>query len=151
MSSAAPAPARPLNGLTLCDCGMSDLERHLLTIAARELGHPAPPSTADAVRESIDAHCLLEASDWLVPLLRRLVGGVTTDGPVEIRWGYPAGENGLANLLADLNAEPWIDVYDYGEGMLWRLPVVGLEVFVSRESANSVRGAHTYEVRRAVA
>ena len=130
---------------------MDELEQHLLAIASRELGRPAPPSTADAVRESIDGHSLWEANGWLIPLLRRLIDRLPTDGPVEIPWGYPAGENGLANLLADLQGESWLHVEDYGEGMLWRLPAAGLEVFISREAASSVRNAHTYEVRRVVA
>ena len=130
---------------------MSDLEQHLLTIASRELGYSAPQSTADAVRESIASHHLWEADDWLIPLLRRLVERIPTVEPVEIPAGYPAGENSLANLLADLDAETWLDVDDYGEGVLWRLPTSGLEVFISRESSSSVRDAHTYEVRQAVA
>lgn len=125
---------------------MSDLERHLLMIASRELGRPAPLSTVEAVRNSIDSHQLWEANDWLIPLLCRLIEGIGTSGPVEIPFGYPAGENGLANLLADLDGEPWIAVDDYGEGMVWKLPVAGIEVFVSRESG--VRDAHTYQIRQ---
>src|SRR4051794_1202593 len=92
----------------LCNCGMSDLERLLLAIASRELGHPAPSSTAEAVRESINDHDLWKANDWLIPLLQRLVDGAPTVRPVVIPWGYPAGEGGLANLLADLKAETWM-------------------------------------------
>jgi hypothetical protein len=101
------------------------------------------------VRESIDDHHVWEANDWLIPLLQRLVDGAPTLRPVVIPQAYPAGENGLANLLADLDAEAWMYVDDYGEGVLWRLPVAGLEVFICRESG--VRDGHTYEVRRAVA
>jgi hypothetical protein len=129
---------------------MSDLERHLLALASRELGRSAPASTADAIGEAINDHHLWEANHWLIPLLRRLLDREPTTAPVEIPRGYPAGENGLANLLADLHAEAWIDVDDYGEGVFWRLPVAGLKVFISRESASSVRNVHTYEVRRAV-
>jgi hypothetical protein len=129
---------------------MSELERRVLAIASRELGGPVPQSTADAVRESIESHHLWEANDWLIPLLQRLLDATPTPGPVEIPWGYPGGENGLANLLADLEGQTWLHVDDYGEGVLWRLPAAGLEVFISRESKASVRDSHTYEVRRAV-
>ena len=128
----------------------SELERHLLAIASRELRGPVPQSTADAVRESIDSHHLWEANGWLVPLLEGLLDGTPTAEPVEIPSGYPAGESGLANLLADLAAEPWVDVEDYGEGVLWRLPAAGLEVFICREAASGVRDAHTYQIRRAL-
>ena len=128
-----------------------ELERHVLAIASRELGGPVPQSTADAVRKSIESHHLWETNNWLIPLLQRLLDANPTSEPVEIPWGYPAGKSGLANLLADLEGQAWLDVDDYGEGVLWRLPVAGLEVFISRESAASVRNTHTYEVRRAAA
>jgi len=128
----------------------SELERHLHAIASREFGGPVPQSTADAMRESINDHHLREANDWLLPLLQGLLAGRPTSGPVEIPAGYPAGENGLANLLADLKAEPWLHVDDYGEGVIWRLPAAGLEVFICRETASRVRGAHTYQIRRLV-
>ncbi len=130
---------------------MPDLERYVLTIASRELGHPAPQSTANAVRESIESHHLWEANDWLIPLLQRLIDRIPTAQPVEIPCGYPAGSSGLSNLLADLEAETWLDVDDYGEGVLWRLPATGLEVFISRESWITDPNADTYEVRQVVA
>ena len=130
---------------------LSELERHLLAVASWEIGGPVPQTTADAVRESIESHHLWEADDWLIPLLQRLLDASPTPEPVEIPCGYPDGVSGLANLLADLEGQAWVDVDDYGEGVLWRLPVAGLELFISRESAASVRDWHTYEVRRAVA
>jgi hypothetical protein len=125
---------------------MSALEEYLLVIASRELGYPAPSSTRDAIRESIDSHHLWEASDWLLPLLRRLIDGALTAEPVEIPSGYPYGENAFANLLLDLASEAWLDVDDYGEGLRWRLPVAGLELFVSREYRSDM---DIYSVRRA--
>lgn len=124
---------------------MTPVEEMLLAIATRELGVAAPPKTVATVREATSDHALSEASEWLVPLLQRLIDGATTVQPVEIPVGYPHGESGLSNVLLDLASESWMDFDDCGEGSLWRLRRAGLEVFICREhSANW----HTYEVRR---
>ena len=57
--------------------------------------------------------------------------------------GYPNGSSGFSNLLLDLKAEPWMELDDYGEAAIWKLPVVGVEVFLDRESS-----CDTYILRR---
>ena len=48
---------------------------------------------------------------------------------------YPHGENGLANVLADIEQELFpLGVDDYGEGLVWTLPGCGVRVVVSRET-----------------
>jgi hypothetical protein len=129
----------------------SELERHFLAIVSQELGVPVPQSTIDAVHEAIESNSLCEANQWLIPLLQRLLNAHLTSEPIEIPWDYPGGEAGLANVLAELEGETWLHVDDYGEGVVWRLPAAGVEVFINRESETSIRNTHTYEVRRTVA
>ncbi len=123
----------------------STVEQKLLAVVSQVIGKSVPRDVATAVSESISAHSLSTAAVWLVPLLDRLLAGLTTPHAVEIPAGYPSGENGLANFLADNAGESWADVEDYGEEAVWRLPPLGLEVFFSREHRADW---HTYQVRR---
>ena len=81
---------------------MTPVEEKLLAIASRELGGAPSDETILAVREAVSDHALWEAADWLLPLLQRLIDGAPTFQRIEIPAGYPAGESGLANVLADL-------------------------------------------------
>lgn len=121
------------------------VELKLLAVVSRVIGKPVPPDVATAVCNSMSAHSLSAAAEWLVPLLDRILVGSTTPQAVEIPAGYPGGESGLANVLADHAGELWADVEDYGEGAVWRLPSLGLEVFFCREHRADW---HTYQVRR---
>ena len=78
-----------------------------------------------------------------MPLLDVILAQRTT-GEIEIPDGYPHGSSGLSNLLADLESESWMRLYDDGETEIWTLPTAGVEFFHSRES-------DTYTIRRITA
>ncbi len=48
--------------------------------------------------------------------------------------GYPEGENGIANILADIDADvARIGIDDWGEGWQLDVPSLGVSAYVSRE------------------
>ena len=48
--------------------------------------------------------------------------------------GYPQGENGIANILADIDSDiVRIGVDDWGEGWQLDVPSLGVSAYVSRE------------------
>jgi hypothetical protein len=52
---------------------------------------------------------------------------------------YPFGENGLSNVLADIESELMpLGIEDYGEGISWPIPGCGVKVVILRETNASV-------------
>jgi hypothetical protein len=97
---------------------LTDEGRDLLEIVVEDhgLSGPSPPS-------------------WMIELFGDILARRTA---LPRRWvpdGYPLGEMGLANVLADIEAELLpLGVDDYGEGVKWPIPGCGVRVVVIRES-----------------
>ncbi len=52
----------------------------------------------------------------------------------EIPRGYPHGEEGLCNLLLDIDRDVHrLGFDDYGEGVMWPIPGLGLHIGIIRE------------------
>jgi hypothetical protein len=98
---------------------LTDQGRDLLEIVVEDhgLSGPSPPQ-------------------WMIDLFGDILACRTA---VPGRWvpdGYPLGESGLANVLADIEAELLpLGVDDYGEGVMWPIPAIGVRVVVIRESS----------------
>jgi hypothetical protein len=72
---------------------------------------------------------------WMVELFSDIRAGHTARPRRWVPDGYPLGEMGLANILADIEAELFpLGVDDYGEGVAWPIPRCGVRVVVIRES-----------------
>jgi hypothetical protein len=98
----------------------SDEDRDLLEILVsdHELGGPEPPG-------------------WMVELFEDIAAGRVSRPRRWVPGEYPRGENGLANLLADIEAELFpLGVDDYGEGVSWPVPPFGVRVIIRETSAS---------------
>ena len=125
----------------------TELERWLCPLTkllARVLESVLGPLSQDQlmeVEDSVHSHGLDgdNPPSWMTKLLQTLVDGVLT-GRVSIPDGYPEGENGLTNVLADVG-DQLLGIEDVGESLVWTLPRLGVVLQIQRES-----GTPTYEV-----
>jgi hypothetical protein len=77
-----------------------------------------------------------KAPAWLFEFLSRILHRRMTPRTerYKIPSGYPRGENGLCNVLLDIEqAFRPLGLDDYGEDMKWPIPGLGLEVSIIRE------------------
>jgi len=70
----------------------------------------------------------------MLELLDRLLEGRPTPEAVVYPLGYPEGENGFINVIADVErALGWLGVDDQGEQLSWPLPALGVRLLLFRE------------------
>ena len=78
----------------------------------------------------------LEPPCWMVELFEDIAAGRVSRPRRWVPGGYPQGENGLACLLAEIEAEFFpLGVEDYGEDVSWPIPPFVVRLVVVRESA----------------
>ncbi|MEW6278126.1 MAG: hypothetical protein AB1758_05855 [Candidatus Eremiobacterota bacterium] len=109
---------------------MSELVDQIVRVLARGLEIQAD---RDSILEIVDSHGLLEAPSWMVSFFRDIAEARPTETLLELPHGYPAGAEGLSNLLADLSDLGALGIDDCGEEALWKLPRLDIQVFISRE------------------
>lgn len=113
-----------------------------LTLAiASVLDRIAPATLTDECRDLleiiVDDHGLNGPAPptWIVELFRDIRTGQTAWGRRWVPPGYPLGESGLANVLADIEAELLpLGLKDDGEELVWPIPSCGVRLVVIRES-----------------
>jgi hypothetical protein len=113
----------------------------LLTLAiAPVLDRIAPVPLSDETRDLleviVDDHGLSGSSppEWMVELFSDILARRTRPRR-RVPDGYPLGEMGLANVLADIEQELFpLGVDDYGEGVTWPIPECGVRIVINRES-----------------
>jgi hypothetical protein len=87
------------------------------------------------VQAAIENHLDPEASpSWMLELFDRLLEGRPTSEAVGYPLGYPDGENGFVNVIADVErALGSLGVDDQGEQLSWPLPALGVRFVLFRE------------------
>ena len=108
-------------------------------------GHPLKAKRRSALVELVGDHLVdAEAPEWMLVFLEDVLSGRAAR--THIPTGYPMGENGLANILADIEVGMGmkLGIEDYGEGVHWKIPRHGIVVFICREAL--ARDQHFYEV-----
>ncbi|MGW1616442.1 hypothetical protein ACWCQZ_44760 [Streptomyces sp. NPDC002285] len=73
------------------------------------------------------------APEWMNDLLDALLTRRLTGEAVRCPEGYPDGENGLMNILLDLEREFPLGIEDEGEATFWPMPQIGLALLIGRE------------------
>jgi hypothetical protein len=99
---------------------------------------PLSDETRDLLEVVVEDHGLSGPSPpgWMVGLFGDILARRTTRPRRWVPDGYPMGEMGLANVLADIEQELFaLGVDDYGEGVVWPIPGCGVRVVVIRESS----------------
>jgi hypothetical protein len=111
------------------------LRERLLLLAAAALGRAATDEDEVLVQEAIGNHLVEDRTPpWMIELLDRLLEARPTPEATRYPWGYPEGENGLVNILADMEAALGpLGIDDCGEQWSWALPALGVRLIVSRE------------------
>jgi hypothetical protein len=91
----------------------------------------------DMIEEIVVGHDLDadRAPAWMFEFLSRIRNRHLTprSAEYEIPAGYPHGENGLFNVLADISEVYSLGLDDYGEGLTWSISGLGIRVSVIRE------------------
>lgn len=108
---------------------------HLSRIAVAAANVPISEDLRDRISEIVLEHGLLTPPEWMIAFFCLLANGVSTRTQMELPVGYPEGESGIANILADIDGDiTKIGVDDWGEG--WQLDVrsLGVSVYVSHEN-----------------
>jgi hypothetical protein len=115
----------------------SPLARRLFSLVERIRGSALSQSDAERIETSLHDHDLAaKPPDWMTELFDDILQGRT--GRRVIPAGYPSGENGLANVLATIEEElGTVGIDDYGEGINWPIPALGVRVVVIRECHDS--------------
>jgi hypothetical protein len=115
---------------------MSPLTRLLALLLEQVRGEPLAEETCALLEIIVTDHGLEgdHAPQWMFDFLNaireRRVGRPRFSIPV----GYPLGEEGLANVFADIEQELMsLGIDDYGEGMVWPIHRLGLRVVIIRE------------------
>lgn len=91
------------------------------------------------VQDAVDGHApSREGQAWMVDLLDDLLAGRTSGAWQPLPEGYPDGDNGLVNILLDLEAEA-IGYDDQGEDAVWTLKPFGVQLQIVREGARKFR------------
>ena len=86
------------------------------------------------ISEIVWEHGLLTPPTWMMEFFALLANGVDERTEILIPPGYPEGENGIANILADIDADvARIGIDDWGEGWQLDVPSLGVSAYVSRE------------------
>jgi len=76
-------------------------------------------------------------SEWMVELFEAIPNQKRNFPSWDVPSSYPHGENGLANLLADISRELCpLQIQDYGEGATWSIPEFDVVVTVMRETSS---------------
>jgi hypothetical protein len=103
----------------------------------------APAPLTDEARDRLEAIVESHGLDgpappgWMVELFNDICARRTGRPRQSVPDGYPLGENGLANVLADIEEELLpLGVDDHGEGVTWPIPGCGVRVVVIRESTS---------------
>ncbi|MFS8071129.1 MAG: hypothetical protein ACMG6S_32570 [Byssovorax sp.] len=112
------APAPP-------DIGpLSSLAPRLVRVVSAALGRVPTEDDWFVVQEAIENHLDPEAGpSWMLERLDRLLEGRPTPEAVGYPRGYPEGENGFVNVVADVErALGSLGVDDRGEQLSWPLP-----------------------------
>ncbi len=123
------APAPP-------DLGpLSPIAPRLVRVASAVLGRVPTADDWFAVQAAIENHLDPEAGpSWMLELLDRLLEGRPTPEAVGYPIGYPEGENGFVNVVADVErALGSLGVDDQGEQLSWPLPALGVRLVLFRE------------------
>lgn len=95
------------------------------------------PETEDLrarISEIVWEHGLLTPPGWMTDFFSYIANGVDERTEMLFPTGYPEGENGIANILADIDTDvAHIGVDDWGEGWQLDVPALGVTAYVSRE------------------
>ncbi len=118
----------------------SRLTRAIVPVLEKIASQPMPDDERDLLEVLIEEHGLGGDSppEWMIRLFDDVLNQ-RADGPRRfVPMGYPEGENGLSNILLDVQAEIMPLGYDdYGEGADWPIPSCGVRVYISRENRDS--------------
>lgn len=110
----------------------------LTELLERGFGAAATDEVRDVVEIAVSDHDLDgdKAPPWVFEFLSRILNRrmtPRTEG-YKIPSGYPHGEDGLCNVLLDIEQglQP-VGLDDYGEDLKWPIPGLGLQVSILRE------------------
>ncbi len=122
----------------------SRLTRAIVPVLEKIASHPILDDERDLFEVIIAEHGLDGESppEWMVELFDDVLNQ-RVDGPRRfVPVGYPEGENGLSNILLDIQAEIMpLGYEDYGEGADWPIPSCGVRVDVSRENIDGSKSS----------
>ncbi|MEZ0367869.1 MAG: ankyrin repeat domain-containing protein [Candidatus Sericytochromatia bacterium] len=99
------------------------------------------------LEEILTDHGLEGASppEWMLALFDDILASRGDKPACDVPTGYPGGENGLANILADIHSQFLaLGVEDEGESVCWEIPSCGVTMFISRESG--IPGYHKLQI-----
>jgi len=90
------------------------------------------------IENAIDNHFLErdQIPDWMLQFFDNIIYMQELDKKIPYPVGYPNGENGMINILADLESDEGFDFTgfnDSGESVEWKIAPLGLKVFINRE------------------
>ena len=115
----------------------SRLTRAIVPVLEKIAAHPMLDDERDLFEVIIQEHGLGGESppEWMVELFDDVLNQ-RVDGPGRfVSMGYPEGEDGLSNILLDIQAEIMpLGYRDYGVGADWPIPSCGVRVYISREN-----------------
>ena len=118
----------------------SRLTRAIVPVLEKIAAHPILDDERDLVEVLIEEHGLDGEAppEWMVELFNDVLNQRVDEPRRFVPWEYPEGENGLSNILLDIEAEIMPLGYDdYGEGANWPIPNCGVQVYISRENRDS--------------
>lgn len=92
----------------------------------------------EGIEYAIENHILPEdeVPGWMLKFFDNITHKRELDKKIPYPNGYPFGENGLINILADLEMDHGFDFTgfnDYGEAVEWKIEKLGLKLFINRE------------------
>jgi len=114
----------------------------LTLVVSNVIDRIAPTPLSDECRDVLEVliadHGLDGPSppEWMVELFEDIAEGRVDRPRRQVPSGYPLGENGLANLLADIEESLFpLGVDDCGEDVSWPVPPFDVRVVVVRETS----------------
>lgn len=113
----------------------------LLTLLANEHRKHIDGHRFEAVEEKqvlriLERHGLATSPAWMSRLLEKIANKETLARLERIPSGYPMGENGLVNVLLDINSEiVSLSLDEHGESLYWEIVPFDLVVSILRETA----------------
>lgn len=107
----------------------------VLELARREQASSIDPGTVERVIVEHGGHGE-SPPNWMMAWFSRVARGEVSPRLFQVPVGYPTGESGLANILADIEETivP-LGIADDGESFVWIIPRAGLKVLTIRETA----------------
>ena len=93
---------------------------------------------ARRIADAVAGDELLTPPDWMQQFVADIANGRSSDCLLRIPMGYPRGENGLINVLLEVDATVCpLGIEDSGEQLFWALPHNNVQVFIGRETAGN--------------